>query len=52
VDDVIDHAAVYGNTSATRAMTPAQQGQQYQHNEGNDASTKRVTMPAQLMTPA
>jgi hypothetical protein len=52
VDDVVDHTANNGNTSATRAMTPAQQGLQCQHNEGNDASTKRVMMPAQLMMPA
>jgi hypothetical protein len=52
VADVVDHAADNGNTNATRATTPAQQGQQHRHNEGNDASTKKMTMPAQLMMPA
>ncbi len=33
-------------------MTPSQQIQQRQHNEGNDASTKKVTIPVQLTMPA
>ncbi len=45
-DDVVDHIADKAKTSATRATTPAQQGQQCQHNEGDDASTKGVMMPA------
>ncbi len=47
-NNVVDHAADNGNTSAIRATTPAQQGRQHHHIEGNDASTKMVTMPAQL----
>jgi hypothetical protein len=48
MDDMVDDAADNGNTSATRLTTPAQQGQQCQHNEGHDVSTKtkKVTMQA------
>jgi hypothetical protein len=51
VDNVVDHAADNGNTSATRATMPAQQGWQCQHNKENDASTKRAMKQAQLMMP-
>jgi hypothetical protein len=46
MDDIVDYAADKGNTSATRSMMPEQQGQQHQHNEGHDVSTKtkRVMM--------
>ncbi len=47
-----NHFADNSNTSATRATIPAQQGRQHQHNEGNAASTKWVTMPVQFMTSA
>ncbi len=51
-DNMVDHTTDNSNTNATRAATPAWHEQQCQQNEGNGASKKRVTIPAQSKMPA
>jgi hypothetical protein len=48
MDNIVDYTTDKGNTSATRSMTPEQQGRQHQHNEGHDFSTKKKRMMMQV----